>query len=121
MSADMLEVYAGADVFVMSSHFDPYPNTVSEAMASGCPVVLRRTAPPRVMIGIHEMVDGTPGCLTYGTDDVEELARHLDTLAEDGGRLKNMSEAAADWAGTRDWSRIIPEYLPNGHTAEGKA
>ena len=122
MCADMLAVYAGTDVFVMSSHFDPYPNTVSEAMASGCPVIVRWPSPPRSSpIGIHEMVDGTPGCLTYDTEDVEELARHLDMLAEDRARLNAMSQSAANWAGARDWSRIVPEYFPNGRGAEGKA
>jgi glycosyltransferase involved in cell wall biosynthesis len=119
MRDDMLPVYAAADVLVMSSNYDLYPNTVSEALAAGCPVIVRRPDPPRVMIGIYDAVAGSPGCLTYGTDDVGELAGHFGALAQHPERLADMSRAAAEWAEQRDWDRIIDEYLPPARREDG--
>jgi glycosyltransferase involved in cell wall biosynthesis len=111
---DMVPVYAAADVLVMASNYDLYPNTVSEALASGCPVIIRCPDPPRVMIGIYEAVAGSPACRTYGTDDVEELASHLAFLAQHPGEREAMSRAAVDWAGRRDWDQVIGAYyLPS--------
>jgi glycosyltransferase involved in cell wall biosynthesis len=118
MREDMLAVYAGADVFVMSSNFEPYPNTVSEALASGCPVLIRRPAPPRVMIGIYEYVADCGACLAYGTDDADELAGHLDRLAEQPARLSEMGRQAVEWARRRDWQHLIGNYLPGDGTAK---
>jgi glycosyltransferase involved in cell wall biosynthesis len=112
MREDMESVYAGSDVLVMSSNYDLFPNTVSEALATGMPVIIRRPAPPRVMIGIYDDVAGTAGCLTYGTDDVRELAGHLASLARQPERWNAMSQGAAEWAEQRDWDRMIGEYCP---------
>jgi glycosyltransferase involved in cell wall biosynthesis len=113
MQTDMVLVYAGADVLVMSSHCDLFPNTVLEAMAGGCPVIMRQPDPPRVIIGNYEVVAKSPGCLTYGTDDIEELAALFSMLAENPAKRESMSRAAAEWARQFDWTRLIHHYMPS--------
>jgi glycosyltransferase involved in cell wall biosynthesis len=113
MQTDMVPIYAGADVLVMSSHCDLFPNTVLEAMAGGCPVIMRQPDPPRVIIGNYEVVAKSPGCLTYGTDDIEELAALFSMLAENPAKRESMSRAAAEWARPFDWARLIHHYIPS--------
>lgn len=50
--------YAAADVFVIPSRIDNYPNTIGESLCAGTPVVGFRTG------GIPEMVDKSNGVLT---------------------------------------------------------
>jgi glycosyltransferase involved in cell wall biosynthesis len=113
LQEDMIPVYAGADALVVSSHCDMFPNTVLEALAAGCPVIMRRPDPPRVIIGNYEIVAQSPGCLTYGTDDIDELAGAFSLLAENPVKREAMSRAAAEWADQFDWTRMIHLYMPS--------
>jgi glycosyltransferase involved in cell wall biosynthesis len=112
MQEDMIGVYAGADAMVVSSHCDCFPNTVLEALAAGCPVIMRRADPPRVVIGNYGVAAQCPGCLTYGTDELDELAALFTLLAESPDKREAMSRAAADWAKQSDWTRLIHFYIP---------
>lgn len=116
---DMPAVYRDADVFIMSSHREPYGNTVLEALASGVPVLMRRPCPPRVVIGGFADLADCPGCLVYDTDDVAGLAAHLSRLAANRAELHQRSSAGVAWAAHRDWGQCIGDYLPSA-AAEGK-
>ncbi len=50
--------YAWADAFVLSSHFEGFPNVVLEALSCGAPVIA--TPAPG---GINEILDGIHGCI----------------------------------------------------------
>jgi len=65
----LAEVYAAADLFVVPSLEDNYPNTIVESLACGTPVVGFAAG------GISDLVDGTrTGLLAKPVGDVGELA-----------------------------------------------
>jgi O-antigen biosynthesis protein len=75
-------MYAAADVFLLSSREDPFPNVVLEAMAHGLPVTAFEGSG-----GITELVRETGSTLT-ALEDVDGMANALiDLLTDDRGRL----------------------------------
>jgi glycosyltransferase involved in cell wall biosynthesis len=121
ISHDMVRAYGSADVFVMASERELFGNTVLEALACGCPVIMRQPDPPRVVIGCYEAVAGSGGCLTYRADEPDALGRLLCRLDADRRLLAELSRAAARWADTRDWTRCLAPYLPPEETSRRPA
>jgi UDP-glucose:(heptosyl)LPS alpha-1,3-glucosyltransferase len=81
--------YAAADLFVFPTLYEPYGMVISEAMASGLPVITPRTA------GAAELIThGISGWLTAAAWDVEEIAAGLRTLAAAAPRRAAMGAAA---------------------------
>jgi glycosyltransferase involved in cell wall biosynthesis len=64
--------YRSADVFLHPSHFDPFPNAVLEAMASGLPIVGSEAAGSVA----DRVVEGETGHV-HAPGDVEDLYRKL--------------------------------------------
>jgi glycosyltransferase involved in cell wall biosynthesis len=73
--ADLPGFYHSGDVFVHASNFDPFPNAVLEAMASGLPVVGSLAAGSVK----DRVVDGENGYV-HPAGDVETLAAKLATI-----------------------------------------
>jgi len=69
--------YRSADVFLHPSHFDPFPNTVLEAMASGLPIIGSRVAGSVA----DRVVEGESGYV-HEPGDVEDLYRKLTLVLE---------------------------------------
>ncbi|MGH7213203.1 MAG: glycosyltransferase family 4 protein, partial [Tepidisphaeraceae bacterium] len=87
-SAELRDLYARADLFVLPTRGDCTPVAVIEALAAGLPVVATKLA------GIPEQVeDGTNGLLVP-PDDAAALAGALRTLVDDAPRRRNMANAA---------------------------
>lgn len=82
--------YARADLFVMSSRFEGFPNTLVEAMAQGLPAVSFdcETGPADI---IRDDVDGYLVPTTEGTGG---LARAMEVLMADDDRRRCMGKAA---------------------------
>ncbi len=97
-SEKICEVYNLADIFVIPTLQDNFPNTVLEAMACGTPVVGFATG------GVADAVeDGVSGLLAP-TGDEAGLAKNI-TLALTDGRLREaMSRAARERA--VEWYRV---------------
>lgn len=82
-------LFAGADLFAMTSRAESLPLTTAEALAAGCPVI--STDVP----GIGEMIaHGTTG-LHYTPGDTGLLAAHIQRLALDGDLRQAMRHAIA--------------------------
>jgi glycosyltransferase involved in cell wall biosynthesis len=90
--AEAPAVYAAADIYVMTKHNDPCPNTVLEAMACGLPVVYSASG------GVPELV-GEAGAGVAVPEDFERIhapqARPLaDAILRVAGQRETLAAAA---------------------------
>ena len=88
---NMSDWYNRADLFVMSSPAEGFPNVLLEAMAHGCAAVSYDCdAGPRNII-----TDGVDGLLVRPVSDVEALANSMLALMKDDNRRAHMAKNAA--------------------------
>jgi UDP-glucose:(heptosyl)LPS alpha-1,3-glucosyltransferase len=83
---DVRPLYAAADCFILPSRYDPFPNTVLEALAMGLPAIVS------TQCGAAEVVDATSGWVCR-PDDAEGLAA-LMRQADEAVRSGRMAEGA---------------------------
>jgi glycosyltransferase involved in cell wall biosynthesis len=104
LGEDLAAHYASADLFLFPSMTETYGNVVSEALASGLPVVAfdHAAASSLVKNGINGQ-RVTPGDAQAFVMAVSELARHPDLLSA-------MRTAAPDSVRHLDWERIHGGY-----------
>lgn len=90
--ADVADVLAASDIFVLPSHFEGLPMSVIEAMLCGLPVVATNIRGPR-----EQVVDGETGLLVppATTASLAEALRHL---AADPAMRARMGAAGRDRA-----------------------
>ena len=90
-------IYTAADVFVLSSDYEPFGVVVNEAMLCGCPVIVSD------QVGaIYDLVrEGETGFI-YPTGDIKALANILQKVFKNPEQLKRMSELATQQLQT--WS-----------------
>ena len=114
--ADPTPFLRRADLFVLSSRFEGFPNALLEAMAAGLPVIATDCAgaPRRI---VREGVDG----LLVPTDDVTALAHAMGTLLDDEPLRRRMGKSATDVTKRFDvrrimevWESVIDAVLTNG-------
>ena len=103
--ADLPALYAGAEAFVLPSHYEGFGLTVLEAMAAGTPVVVSNvTALPELVAGAGLLVDpGDPGAVA----DAVERARGDEALAARGIERAR----AFTWAASADRLHGLLERL----------
>ena len=105
LRADVERCYAGADLFVLPTLYDPFANTCLEAMACGLPVLTT------AVNGATELMrDGINGCVLGDTPSAETVADALQPLLA-GERRRAMGEAAQQLAGDYPLSRALMQTL----------
>lgn len=98
--------YSRADLYVMSSRFEGFPNTLVEAMAHGCAAVSYDCdTGPRDIIR-HEQ----DGLLVSPVGDVPALALALDRLMGDDALRKRMATQALDVRDRYSMSSILAKW-----------
>ena len=98
--------FAAADAFVFPTVYDPYGLVISEAMASGLPVITSPTA------GAAELIEhGTDGLLSETPWDVKSIASHLANLRDDEALRERMGVAARSKIEPYSWDRTAVQTL----------
>lgn len=101
--SDVAHLYAAADAFIFPTLYDPFPNAVLEAMASGIPAIVSRVA------GVSEVID-TDSIVVEDPMNIDELAAAVKRL-EDPAVRKPMGEAARRKAMARPLETVFDENL----------
>lgn len=87
--SELPALYAASDVFVLPSEDEPWGLAVNEAMCAALPIVVSKE------VGcVSDLVrDGVNG-YTAAAQDIEQLARALRRLIEDGGLRRRQGQAS---------------------------
>ena len=100
------QFFAAADVFIFPTIYEPYGMVISEAMASGLPVITSRAA------GAAELIDhGESGWLTVDSWNVDQIAEGLRTLASDPNLRSRMGAAARAAIEKHTWDRAAAQTM----------
>jgi len=100
---DTARFYGAADIFILPSRFDPFPNAVLEAMASGLPVIVSR------MSGACELVRGC-GFIVQDPNSEAEVRNKIVALLDEEIRGE-MGRVARMKAEDLDWDRHLEKIL----------
>jgi glycosyltransferase involved in cell wall biosynthesis len=103
--ADPTPFLRRADLFVLSSRFEGFPNALLEAMAAGLPVIATECASGPKLIVRHG-VDG----LLVPSEDATALAHAMATLLDDEPRRLRMGKSATDVTKRFDVKRIMESW-----------
>lgn len=102
---DPFPMLAGADIFVLSSRFEGYPNALCEAMACGCAVVA--TDCPS---GPAEIVEDGSNGLLVAPEDATALSQAMRRLIVDPRLRRSLATAARGIAETLDQGVIMKRW-----------
>ncbi len=103
--ADVPEILAAADMFVLSSQWEGNPLSVMEAMAAGKPVIATAVG------GVPELIQHGISGVLVPPGDVEALAEAILKLADDPNLRRQMGKEAFRRAKERfDVSVMVREY-----------
>ena len=98
--------FAAADAFVFPTVYDPFGLVITEAMASGLPVITSRAA------GASELItSGADGLLTDEAWDADAIAAHLSRLRDDPALREKLGIAARARIEPFTWDRTAAETL----------
>ena len=101
-SEDVPALLADADVFVLPSRSEAFPNGVLEAMAAGLPVVASRVG------GLLDLIDEGRTGLLVTPDDPSALADAIESLVLSPARAAMLGAAARDEvAGRYSFDRMV--------------
>lgn len=86
---DVADWFRRIDIFVLPSVSESFPNSLLEAMASGCASVATRVG------GIPELIDEGETGLLFANRNAAELAAHLERLITDASLRQRLGRTAA--------------------------
>jgi UDP-glucose:(heptosyl)LPS alpha-1,3-glucosyltransferase len=93
--------FAAADAFVFPTLYEPFGMVITEAMASGLPVITSAGA------GAAELIeDGKDGLLLQDPRNPDEIASCVNALLADPSRCRSMGQAAREKAVLYSWEYV---------------
>ena len=105
-TAQIEKVYAAVDAFLLPTPYDAFAMVVSEAMASGLPVVVSREA------GAAELIQhGVDGLLLEDVTSVDQLACHMQFLQDNRMRGIELGCAARKRVEVLSWDAIAEQTM----------
>lgn len=103
---DIEQVFGAADIFAFPTYYEAFGMVITEAMASGLPVITSRRA------GAAEMIrDGESGLLLDAPGDTDELAGKLELLLADPMLRADMGLKARQAVSGHRWSDVAEQTL----------
>ena len=103
---DIEQVFGAADMFVFPTYYEPFGMVITEAMASGLPVITSRSA------GASEMMtEGVNGLLLDRPGDPDELSRKMAILLADAALREEMGAHARPAAAEVSWAHVAEDTL----------
>jgi len=99
----LARAYANMDLFAFPSETDTFGNVISEAMASGTPVVVTSKGGPK-----YQVQPGLTGFVATDEKDFLSKVRMLMTNPEQHARFR---EACRSWAEGRSWNCVLDDLL----------
>lgn len=103
---DVAVIMRAADMFVFPTHYEPFGLVITEAMASGIPVVISRCA------GAAELIeDGVNGILLEDASNATMLTNFLRQLTEAPELRRRIGEAARATAEQHSWTYMAEAHL----------
>jgi glycosyltransferase involved in cell wall biosynthesis len=102
---DISELMRAMDMFVFPSRYEPFGMVISEAMATGLPVITTST------IGAAEIVTPECGIVLSDSEDVYGLAKALKKLSSDRTLREQMGKVGRTIAEQHSWKSKAESYL----------
>ncbi len=98
--------YAAADAFLFPTLYEPFGKVITEAMASGLPIITTRRA------GAAELIhDGVNGLLIEDPLDIHKLVEEMKRLISDSALRTRLCVEARRSAGELSWDRVADNTL----------
>jgi glycosyltransferase involved in cell wall biosynthesis len=102
---DVPQRLAGADIFVLPSRSEAFPNAVLEAMASGLPIVATGVG------GICELIEHERNGLLVAPGDHQTLAAQICRLMDDEALARRLSQSARAHVHARySFDRMVAQF-----------
>ena len=107
---DIELAFGAADLFAFPTYYEPFGMVITEAMASGLPVITSRRA------GAAEMItDGQSGLLLDNPSDADELSRKIRLLVSDEPLRRQMAAQARPAVSGYTWDDVAADTLALYH------
>ena len=105
-ACDIERIFGAVDAFVFPTFYEPFGMVITEAMASGLPVITSRSA------GAAEFIEnGATGFLLDNPGDVKELTEKLKIMLSLGSLRANFGSKARQSIVHYDWQKVADETL----------
>ena len=105
-TTDIECVFGAADAFVFPTLYEPFGMVITEAMASGLPVLTSRRA------GAAEMIeDGVNGLLLDNPGDTQELAQKLEIMLSKSFCRSDVGIRGSQSVSHYDWTQVADETM----------
>ncbi len=102
---DMPRYYAASDIFILPTQLEPFGLVITEAMASGLPVITSRLA------GAAELItDGETGLLLQNPENRGELQDKILKLVRDADFRNKLGTNAAAAMQQYSWEKVKTKY-----------